>query len=212
MITSVGKVKSSTGIRLAPDQVEEIERISDASRLAKTAVMRQLIDEALNARKERSGAPGPFLLPPSADVARDWHYTEMPISGVASAGLDRHPALVDSDETARIVNPAARKAQKAGWKVVRVVGDSMEPTFFNGDLVLVEPSSDMSMVKPKEVVYCLLNGEPQIKEWRDAKGRKTLMPHNLEDHSPIPITEEDDLVLLGIVHDLVQRERANGKR
>lgn len=212
MITLMGKVKSSTGIRLDADQIDEIGRIADSNRLAKTAVMRQLIDEALNARRSRDSKAEVFQLPPSADVAQDWHFTEMPISGVASAGVGRFPALVDSDETARIVNPAARKAQKAGWKVVRVVGDSMEPTFYGGDLVLVEPSSDMARLRPKELVYCLLNGEPQIKEWRESKGRRVLMPHNLEDHSPIPITDEDELVLLGVVHDLVQRERANGKR
>jgi len=196
-------------IRFDLDQIETIERLAGEERLSKMAVIRRLVDEAL---KMRSGATPRQRFEPSADAPQDFHYTEMPVSGLAAAGVGRQPVLVDLDEMARVINPLARKAQKGGWKVIRVVGNSMERTFYDGDLVLMEPCSEIRRVKPRDIIYCLLNGEPQIKEWRESKGRASLMPHNLEEHSPIPITESDDLTLLGIVHDMVGRENVRGKR
>jgi len=197
-------------VRFDLDQLEAIDRIADEERLSKLDTIRRLIDEAVKARS--SPRLEPYRAEPSADAPQEFHYTEMPVCGLAAAGVGRQPALVDLDETARVINPLARKAQKGGWKVIRVVGNSMETTYYHGDLVLMEPCPDLRRVKSRDIIYCLLNGEPQVKEYRETRGRVSLMPHNLEEHSPIPIMEDDALVLLGFMRDLVGREHANGKR
>lgn len=196
-------------VRLTPSEAKTLKETAEAEQRSLGSFVRYLIELG---RKSRSGNGVPYLAEPSADAPQDFHYTEMPVCGLAAAGVGRQPVLVDLDEMARVINPLARKAQKGGWKVIRIVGNSMETTFYDGDLVLMEPSSENRRVKPRDIIYCLLNGEPQVKEWRESKGRASLMPHNLEEHSPIPITESDELVLLGIVHDMVGRENVRGKR
>lgn len=213
MILSMGKPKASTGIRLGDDQIAAVQRLADQGRLSKTAVMRQLIDEALKARDGRSVQDEPAHLPPSADDALDFHYTMLPVADVAAAGSDRAAQLVDSDELIAVVNSAARDAKRHNWKVVRVIGDSMEPSFLDGDFVLVEPCNDVARVKPRDVVYVRFNGDPQIKELHMGRKRDrlVLVPRNTRVHSPMPVLGSDTLELLGIVRDLARRVDAGRK-
>lgn len=81
----------------------------------------------------------------------------------------------------------SRKANFALW----VTGDSMEPRFHDGDLVLVkiQPSVDIG-----EVGIFVLNGEGYIKKW----GGNKLISLNSA-YEPIMLTEDDALYCKGKV-------------
>lgn len=88
----------------------------------------------------------------------------------------------------------------------------MEPSFFDGDIVAVEPIQ-RDKVKNRDVVYVRFNGDPQIKEIHlGDKGRRiTLMPRNTRMHDPIPILEGDELEIIAVVRDIAHRSDAARK-
>jgi len=182
---------------------EEAKRQSrPAAQLARMLLMGSLDKGAPSAR-----------VAPSADEPREPHMTTFPVVALAAAGSGREVQLVPTGETVDVPNTLARKVQRGKLEMVRVVGDSMEPTFFDGDILAVESTRDMAKVKTRDVVFVRFNGDPHIKEIHLAdKGRRiTLMPRNTRHHSPLPVLESDTLELVGIVRDLAHRADAARK-
>lgn len=81
---------------------------------------------------------------------------------------------------------------------VTVTGDSMEPTYKDGDIVLVRSQPEIRM---GEVGVFLLNGEGYIKE----AGDRCLISHNAA-YTDIPIAAEDQFVCFGKVLGVLNME------
>ena len=78
---------------------------------------------------------------------------------------------------------------------IRIAGDSMEPLFFDGDLVYVEQTKEISS---GEIGIFLLNGESLCKKFQRREGKTSLVSLNPR-YEPISILESDDLRLVGKV-------------
>lgn len=81
---------------------------------------------------------------------------------------------------------------------VTVTGDSMEPTYKDGDIVLVRATPE---IRKGEVGVFLLNGEGFIKELGDG----CLISHNVS-YENIPVTAEDQFVCFGTVLGVLNME------
>ncbi len=147
----------------------------------------------------------------NVDEPREVHTTPMRVVAYLAAGQDRHLAPSETDEVVDVLNTTYREATSKGWKATRVTGDSMEPTYRDGDIVLIQPATK---AKTKDHVVCSYNGDVQVKELRVAPKTKriTLLPHNLDSHDPIPVLENDTLEIIGIVRALAHRAVSNGKK
>lgn len=200
-------------VRFSEDEYDALKVRADAehrpvAQLVRLAVLRG--DEVRETPAVYGERP---RLAPSADEAREPHTTDFPVVALAAAGSGRGAELLNTGETVTVPNTLARVAARRKWEFVRVVGDSMEPTFFEGDILAIEPSVDIGRVKSGDVCYFRFNGDPQIKELRITdKGRRvTLLPRNTRHHEPMPLLESDTLELVGIVRDLAHRADAARK-
>lgn len=86
--------------------------------------------------------------------------------------------------------PRTAQTEDANY-MVRISGDSMEPRFFNGDIVLVETTTELEQ---GEIGIFILNSEAYIKQLGDG----CLISLNKK-YSPILISENDNCVLKGRV-------------
>ena len=80
-------------------------------------------------------------------------------------------------------------------EVITVTGKSMEPTFRNGDLLLVRHQES---IQEGQIGVFLVNGEGMVKEYRE----DGLWPHN-PDFSPVVPDSMQDVRCFGIVLDKV---------
>ncbi|MFP4227903.1 MAG: LexA family protein [Salinivenus sp.] len=89
---------------------------------------------------------------------------------------------------------------EAATYFLRVSGSSMrEAGIHDGDLLVVDRA-----VEPADghVVVAALDGELTVKRLRVCDGRAVLAPENAE-HEPIPIGEQQDLVVWGVVQHAI---------
>lgn len=86
--------------------------------------------------------------------------------------------------------PRNEQTEDANY-MVRISGDSMEPRFSNGDIVLVETTTELSQ---GEIGIFILNSEAYIKQLGDG----CLISLNKK-YDPIPVSENDSCVLKGRV-------------
>jgi phage repressor protein C with HTH and peptisase S24 domain len=105
----------------------------------------------------------------------------------ASAGTGN---FLDSEFAEELLVPESEAAEQADF-IISVGGDSMEPTFHNGDKVFVEKCDS---VEVGEVGIFVVNGDVYIKE----QGSNCLISHN-EAYKPIPLTENDSAFCCGRV-------------
>ena len=89
------------------------------------------------------------------------------------------------------------KAEKADV-IITVTGDSMEPTYCDGDDLLVEYTE---MLRPGEIGIFVVAGEGTVKEYR----QDGLHPHNPE-HKVIHPNEDDNMRCIGRVLGKVDKE------
>lgn len=75
--------------------------------------------------------------------------------------------------------------------VLRVAGDSMQPTYYDGDKVLVENTEEL---RYGDIGIFILNGEGYIKEYRS----EGLYSHN-EKYGIIKVTDDDNCRVVGKV-------------
>lgn len=111
----------------------------------------------------------------------------------ASAGTGN---FLDQEASEQILVPESPEAENADF-VIPVSGDSMEPTYHDGDKVFVEKCNSVDIGK---VGIFLVNGDVYIKEI----GNNCLVSHN-EKYEPIFLNENDSAFccgrVLGVVED-----------
>ena len=105
----------------------------------------------------------------------------------ASAGTGN---ILDSDLAEELLVPESAEAEQADF-VISVGGDSMEPTYHDGDKVFVEKCDAVGI---GEVGIFVVNGDVYIKEL----GNQCLISHN-EKYKPIRIGENDSVYCCGRV-------------
>ena len=110
----------------------------------------------------------------------------------ASAGTGN---ILDSDLAEELLVPESAEAEQADF-VISVGGDSMEPTYHDGDKVFVEKCDS---VEVGEVGIFVVNGDVYIKEL----GNKCLISHN-EKYKLIRIGENDSVYCCGRVIGTVE--------
>ena len=109
----------------------------------------------------------------------------------ASAGTGN---ILDSELAEELLVPESAEAEQADC-VISVGGDSMEPTYHDGDRVFVEKCDAVDV---GEVGIFVVNGDVYIKEL----GSKCLISHN-EKYKPIRIGENDSVYCCGRVIGIV---------
>ena len=109
----------------------------------------------------------------------------------ASAGTGN---ILDSDLAEKLYVPESAEAEQADF-VISVGGNSMEPTYHDGDKVFVEKCDSVDI---GEVGIFVVNGDVYIKEL----GTKCLISHN-EKYKPIRIGENDSVYCCGRVIGVV---------
>ena len=110
----------------------------------------------------------------------------------ASAGTGN---ILDSELAEELLVPDSAEAEQADF-VISVGGDSMEPTYHDGDKVFVEKCDAVGI---GEVGIFIVNGDVYIKEL----GNKCLISHN-EKYKPIRIGENDSVYCCGRVIGIVE--------
>ena len=110
----------------------------------------------------------------------------------ASAGTGN---ILDSELAEELLVPESAEAEQADF-VISVGGDSMEPTYHDGDKVFVEKCDAVDI---GEVGIFVVNGDVYIKEL----GNKCLISHN-EKYKPIRIGENDSVYCCGRVIGVVE--------
>lgn len=125
---------------------------------------------------------------------------QVPIRAVVVGG-DQESALEETGDT----YPLLRHLYNDGRAVVRVVRDSMYPTIYPDDLILVDLKA-----KPRdgEIVVVRINGEATVKRmFRRKRGKGFLFKGDNPLHPPIETTEEDDVEIVAKFVSIVQGER-----
>ena len=79
---------------------------------------------------------------------------------------------------------------------LRVSGDSMEPTLYNGDLIYVHRQIELMN---GDIGVFFLNGNAYVKEYEKTEKGIQLISHNREKYSPIHLKENDDAKIYGKV-------------
>ena len=105
----------------------------------------------------------------------------------ASAGTGN---ILDSELAEELLVPESAEAEQADF-VISVGGDSMEPTYHDGDKVFVEKCDAVGI---GEVGIFVVNGDVYIKEL----GNQCLISHN-EKYKPLRIGENDSVYCCGRV-------------
>ena len=78
---------------------------------------------------------------------------------------------------------------------VHIAGDSMEPRFVNGQTVWVKAAQDANN---GDIVLCTLNDQGYCKKLRKDENGIALISLNKK-YAPIPVQEEDEFRIAGIV-------------
>ena len=110
----------------------------------------------------------------------------------ASAGTGN---FLDSEFAEELLVPESEAAEQADF-IISVGGDSMEPTFHDGDKVFVEKCDT---VQEGEIGIFVLNGDAYIKEL----GERCLVSHN-EAYKPIKVGSHDSIFCCGKVLGVVE--------
>jgi len=106
----------------------------------------------------------------------------------AAAGY-ASPALGDDYEDYEVA------ANSEADFAVRIAGDSMEPRFVNGQTVWVKAAQDANN---GDIVLCTLNDQSYCKKLRKDENGIALISLNKK-YAPIPVREEDEFRIAGIV-------------
>ena len=110
----------------------------------------------------------------------------------ASAGTGN---FLENNPPEQILIKECTEAEEADY-VIPVSGDSMEPTYYDGDQVFVEKCGSIDV---GEIGIFVVNGDVYIKEM----GNKCLISHN-EKYNPIRIGESDSVYCCGRVIGVVE--------
>ncbi len=162
------------------DKIKVIER---AETLAELAAERAAAQAKKTAKPVELAADEPSNAPTAHSIA----YYDYPASAGTGLFLDETTA----EEITVVRTPEALRADFA----IPIKGDSMEPDYSSGDIVLVE---SCPCVSRGEIGIFVLDGEAFIKEYGD----KCLLSHNTDkdkNYQPIMLKDYESAVCMGRV-------------
>lgn len=185
--------KNETAMASSPDIIELISAYNSVDTIGKAIIRERALTlaelaaerAAEQAKKSaKSVEPTADELPPEP-TAHSIDYYDYPAS--AGTGLFLDEATAEKIDV--VATPEAFRADFA----IPIKGDSMEPDFSSGDIVLVE---SCPCVSRGEIGIFVLNGEAFIKEF----GGNCLISHNTDkDYPPIMLKEYESAVCMGRV-------------
>ncbi|MCK6686000.1 MAG: hypothetical protein L6R30_26695 [Thermoanaerobaculia bacterium] len=184
--------------------VEELVRQTESDR---EAVLKQLIIDALRARGYDVG-PTDYGRPVKLV---EFPEVRLPVEALAAAGTNRYPQWTQFYEDVSLPKVVAERAQMKGYKVIRVVGDSMSPTYEDGDMVFVQPMTDIGKLEELDVVVFWIDGETMVKRFRhDGYSKRWILSPDNPSHPPLVPPNWDRLLeyrwcLVGVVRELAKR-------
>lgn len=142
---------------------------------------RKMIDYILNEEYERCQEPPEEELIQTNCIVLTM-YEDAVSAGTGEFLNDGRCVEITVDET-----PLTERADF----VLRVSGDSMQPTYYDGDKVLVESTEEL---RYGDIGIFILNGEGYIKEYRP----EGLYSHNTK-YGIIKVTDDDNIKIVGKV-------------
>lgn len=109
------------------------------------------------------------------------------------------PDEVEADgyQTVEVLRHLAKESRY----VVRVAGDSMEPEICDGDLLLVDYAEE---ARSGKIVCALVNGKGTVKRFAK-RGKQIVLKASNPKHKDIPVGENDELRIQGVVRGIVER-------
>lgn len=102
------------------------------------------------------------------------------------------------EENYQIISVKASELTRQADFAVKVSGDSMETTFYDGDILLVE---SMPFINKGDIGVFVLNGDGYVKEF----GGDRLISHN-EKYPDIKLTEHDVVICSGRVIGVLEED------
>lgn len=141
-------------------------------------------------RKKKNNVQTPLkqLKRTETEEKHEPQYISLPFPALpASAGVGEY---LHEDTTSYIKVPATNLTQRSSF-ALRVHGDSMEPDYFDGDIVLVDADADVNV---GDVGIFIVNGEGFIKQ----RGKDRLISLNNK-YKDIRISADDTCVCKGKV-------------
>lgn len=176
--------------KLNKNQEKELKRI-----LAYSKTPDLVIDEFEKTKKELNKLKKEFeKLQNSSELNINYlsedSYKEVPIYSYVRAGLSEIENMPEPEYMLNVPLPSF-KGEVIG---IEVVGDSMEPKFHEGDIVLVKAGI---IPENKEIGVFVVDNRTVIKVFnRDKSGRIILTSLNIE-HAPIIVDEYTEFGILG---------------
>ena len=116
-----------------------------------------------------------------------------------SAGF---PSPAGDFEEARISLEKVLVKNKEATFYAKVSGESMKDAGLNdGDILVIDRSEE---VKNNKIAVCYVNGEFTVKRIKIEKNYVYLVPENKK-YNPIKITEENELIVWGVVTYVIKK-------
>ena len=171
------EMTGSTSLIVSSDEWNHIKKLRTLDMYGKKAV-----NSVLNIEYERCNYESEIADEPMAYIPRVYY------SQGASAGYGEY--LIDGMDASEIMLPDTPANRKSDY-VINVDGDSMEPTFSDGDKLLVQHSESVSV---GEIGIFIIDGQSYVKEF----GNDRLISHNPKYPDIIP-SEYSDFRCVGKV-------------
>jgi phage repressor protein C with HTH and peptisase S24 domain len=196
-VYAMGKPKTVTAVRLDQDQLKAVTAMASERRIGVSPMVRQLVDAAMGMKP---GDDPPIPSGDNHDAGRPEHTVPIPVVGVAAGG-----SPVESDDL-REEYPLLRHLYKSGRYAIRLFGDSMWPTLWDHDLLLVEPVT--SVPNGKIAVVSVRGGASMVKRVHRRKkdGSWTLRSDN--PIHPLVEAEADEVAIVARFLKIVEGERS----
>lgn len=85
--------------------------------------------------------------------------------------------------------------------LVKVSGNSMEPTFSDGNILMFKKIKNTDEIQDNKIIVCRVDGGLKVKRYKDMGHYKLLLSDNFnyehQENMPIPIDENRDFEILG---------------
>ncbi|WP_373118135.1 XRE family transcriptional regulator [Holdemania massiliensis] len=171
------EMTGSTSLIVSSDEWNHIKKLR-----ALDAYGKKVVNSVLDIEYERCNYETEIADEPMAYIPRVYY------SQGASAGYGEY--LIDGMDASEIMLPDTPKNRKSDY-VINVDGDSMEPTFSDGDKLLVQHTD---CVNVGEIGIFIIDGQSYVKEF----GEDRLISHNKKYPDIIP-SEYSDFRCVGKV-------------
>lgn len=136
----------------------------------------------------------------AVQLIMDDSYTtaKIPILGLCQAG--NWSEVINDSTTPETLNIDV--PNRVNIFAVQVNGDSMEPKFYQGEYLVIDPNEPL---KPNRYIIAEYHGECTVKKYTTTDGQSYLTPENKK-YNPIPINNEN-MNYIGTVIERVVREK-----